>query len=382
MRSRRTASGAAEGPVGDAAANAPHRLRSPSPPSASSSLLHSASLFGARKESDSSNADVCDAYAIRLRNEAVDAVRYRRSYWHVHCSPSILVALLIWVTIGLVVYTKLDSFHLRNGAAPTTSSAETVHSQLPDGCLDHHCLKDGGSELFGAVLGAHNGVFAYSNCNSNTCISHLEHQMEIPLPPGSRTTLDAPHATTRLMKTGMKWQCVEYARRYWMLHGKPTPALFGTVVGAADIWHSIHSVTLLDNKTTAPLLKFQNGAKLGYGGNAPRVGDLLIYPRDTLGNFPFGHVAVVVGVEMPANAEANDSYTDAEMAAAQLRQRRGLVYIAEQNWDSVPWPKPYHNYSRSLPLVVLESPEGQPLQYTIEDSFHGVQGWARYDDVP
>lgn len=316
---------------------------------------------------------------MKLLHEATEVERCRGPHWRARCSPSILVALLIWATIGLVVYMKLDSSHLRPGAAPATTSVETPLSQLPESCRGHHCLQKGGREPFGAVLGAHDGVFAYSNCNSDTCISSIQYQMAIPLPPGARTALDAPHATTRFMKTGMKWQCVEYARRYWMLRGKPAPAFFGAVNGAADIWDSLTHVTFLDNATTAPLLKFKNGASLGYGGGAPHVGDLLIYPRDSAGIFPYGHVSVVVEVEMTTKVKADDSYMAATAASPKPRQRHGLVYVAEQNWDSVTWPDPYHNYSRSLPLVVLESAEGRPLQYTIEDSFHGIQGWVRYD---
>ncbi|CAG9580959.1 cysteine_peptidase_-_Clan_CA_-_family_C51_-_putative [Leishmania major strain Friedlin] len=382
MRSRRSPAGDIEDRADVAAATVLHSSSSSSSAAAAASMMQDQVLRCVRKEPGPSNAAICDAYAMRLLQEATEEERCRGPHWRARCSPSILVALLIWATIGLVVYMKVDSSHLRPGAALATTSVETPLSQLPESCRGHYCLQEGGKEPFGAVLGAHNGVFAYSNCNSDTCISSLQYQMAIPLPPGARTALDAPHATTRLMTTGMKWQCVEYARRYWMLRGTPTPAFFGAVKGAADIWDSLTHVTFLDNATTAPLLKFKNGARLGYGGSAPRVGDLLIYPRDTENVFPYGHVAVVVKVEMPTKAEADDSYMDAGAASPKPRQRHSHVYVAEQNWDSVTWPNPYHNYSRSLPLVVLESAEGRPLQYTIEDSLHGIQGWVRYDDEP
>ncbi|CAJ1992288.1 DAL2 / cysteine peptidase - Clan CA - family C51 [Leishmania donovani] len=382
MRSRQPPSGGVEDHADVAASTVLGSSASSSPAAAAASLLQDEVLPRLRKESGPSNAAICDAYATRLRQEATEEERRRGPHWRARCSPSILVALLIWATIALVVYMKVDNSRLRPGAAPDTTSVETPLSQLPESCRGHYCLREGGKEPFGAVLGAHDGVFAYSNCNSDTCTSLLKYQMAIPLPPGARTALDAPHATTRLMTTGMKWQCVEFARRYWMLRGKPTPAFFGPVVGAADIWDTLTHVTFLDNATTAPLLKFKNGARLGYGGSAPRVGDLLIYPRDAEGFFSYGHVAVVVRVEMTTKAETDDSHMDAAVTSSKPRQRHGLVYLAEQNWDSATWPNPYHNYSRSLPLVVLESAEGLPLQYTIQDSLHGIQGWVRYDDEP
>ncbi|KAG5495261.1 hypothetical protein JKF63_02316 [Porcisia hertigi] len=378
MRHRRAPSTTAKRSHDVAAARDPCPSLSSSPKPAS----EREKMFSrARKELDQDNAELCDAYALQIRNEAKDEKQRRGPYGRARCSPSIFVGLLIWAAIGLVVYIKVDYTDMKKGADPLSMANDTELSSLPDGCRDHQCLQDNGGELFGAVLGAHNGVLAYSNCHSETCISLINHHMEIPLPPAARTALDSPHAMTRLMKTGMKWQCVEYARRYWMLRGTPTPSVFGSVEGAADIWDNITHVTLLDNTTTVPLLKFQNGARLSHGGSAPRVGDLLIYPRDTKGLFPYGHVAVVVGVEMNSTVEATEAYMDTMASAPQPHQRRGLVYVAEQNWDSVRWPAPYHNYSRSLPLVVVVSAEGHPLQYTIEDSFHGIQGWARYDHV-
>ncbi|GET92045.1 D-alanyl-glycyl endopeptidase-like protein [Leishmania tarentolae] len=383
MRSRRRTSGCVEGPASVASS----RVLSPSSsssahPRAGASLLQDEVLQPSRKELDLSNAEMCDAYAMRLLQEATEEEECRQPHWRARCSSSILVALLIWATIGLVVYVRLGSSTFRPLATLPATSVETPLSQLPESCRGHSCPQGGQREPFGAVLGVHDGVFAYSNCNSVTCISSLEYQIAIPIPSGTRMAQEAPRSMTHLMTTGMKWQCVEYARRYWMLRGTPVPAFFGAVEGAADIWDSVTHVTFLDNITTAPLLKFRNGARLSYGGSAPRVGDLLIYPRDTNGSFPYGHVAVVVGVEMTTNAEADDSYVDTEAASPKPRLRHGLVYVAEQNWDSVTWPNPYHNYSRSLPLAVLESAQGRPMQYTIQDSLHGIQGWVRYDDAP
>lgn len=322
------------------------------------------------------DAALCDEYAVKLRREADDLERRRPSFWRMRCSSSIFLGLFIWALVGLFVYYKVQVAVVAprvESAVLSPSSLVPAEAVLPDGCRGAFCLEEGGTEAFGTVLGAHNGVYAYSNCYAHSCVSFLDFEYPVPLPPGTHTALDDPQATTRVMRTGMKWQCVEYARRYWMLRGSPVPAVFGSVDGAADIWRELTTVTLLDNVTTAPLFKYANGAAVGYGGSVPRVGDLVIYPRDDEGKFPYGHVAVIVGVELPLSP--------ASQPQQQLEVAEGRVYIAEQNWHSNPWPEPYHNYSRWLPLRVTKaSTQGVALQYTIHDDYHPIQGWIRYGD--
>ncbi|ORC87235.1 D-alanyl-glycyl endopeptidase-like protein [Trypanosoma theileri] len=187
------------------------------------------------------------------------------------------------------------------------------------------------STPFGAIIGVHNDVFAYSNCDEDYISKDYN-------------TL----AYTALSNTGLKWQCVEYARRYWMLRGSPVPATFSSVEGAADIWE-LQSVQLVNGAKT-PLLKYSNGLSISAGGSAPRVGDLLIYPRQK-GGFVYGHVAVIVDV----------------LSAA--------VLVAEQNWDNTVWPGPFHNYSRSIPMQY----DANSKAYTLKESDDIIiQGWMRY----
>lgn len=180
---------------------------------------------------------------------------------------------------------------------------------------------------YNTILGVSNGVFAYSNCRD----SHVSEEWG-SLEFGGET------------RSGMKWQCVEYARRYWMLRGAPERATFESVDGAADIW-ALDSVRLLSG-ATRPLAKHRNGDLV-----SPRVGDLLIYPRQS-DELPLGHVAVVVGVT--ANS----------------------VLVAEQNWGNDVWPGPHHNYSREIPLFHNSTDQ----TYTLRESENIiVQGWVRYD---
>lgn len=340
---------------------------------------------------DDTRSEIVAEYAQRIKAEHRRIMGEDKPIWDCHCSTSVLAALVIWLLIGLFVFVVVsrEGFNgsygvLMHKRVPPAGSGGTNGvrqpprvdlAALPDGCKGAHCLKEGGSEAFGAILGAHNGVVGFSNCYAHTCISLLDHTIEVQLPANS-ALVDSPppvvdgangdvSSTTvkQRLTTGMKWQCVEYARRYWLLQGTPQPALFGSVEGAADIWDDLTHATLLDGSTT-PLLKYGNGQPVGAGGSRPRVGDLIIYPRDTdehgaPAHFPYGHVAVIVGVDEAA----------------------GLVYIAEQNWSSRPWPEPFHNYSRTLRMTVaLADNGGTPPRkaYSIYDPFHSIQGWVRY----
>ncbi|KEG10649.1 D-alanyl-glycyl endopeptidase-like protein [Trypanosoma grayi] len=199
------------------------------------------------------------------------------------------------------------------------------------------------STTFGVLLGAHNGVFAYSNCNSTTCISNEIHAVSVSPATELYSDIDAMRRNS-----GIKWQCVEYARRYWMMRGSPVGATFSLVTAAADIW-SLTTVQLL-NGSTVPLLKYANGAPADTGGSAPRVGDLLIYPKQRT-DFPFGHVAVVVDVTS------------------------GSVLVAEQNWENTVWPAPHHNYSREIPM--RHDADAKTYTITDEDDIK-ITGWVRY----
>ncbi|KAG8340480.1 D-alanyl-glycyl endopeptidase-like protein [Trypanosoma vivax] len=185
---------------------------------------------------------------------------------------------------------------------------------------------------FGAILGVHGGVFAYSNCKRKCASTQRESA-----------------SVAAIASSGVKWECVEYARRYWEERGAPHPATFASVPGAAEIW-SLAEARLL-NGTAVPLIRFANGSPPSANADArPCVGDLLIYPRQPNG-FPYGHVAVIVSV-----AERH-------------------VLLAEQNWDNKVWPAPHHNYSR---VVRLSHDDGTRAYTITEDDNVSVLGWVRY----
>lgn len=149
---------------------------------------------------------------------------------------------------------------------------------------------------YGKVLGtSKRGVEAYSNCHSNCVIYEPNHW--------------------KGTYTGIKWQCVEYARR-WLLINKG--AIFGDVDIATDIWNNIDYLTEVATNRALPIESHLNGSK-----QPPQVGDLLIYAKafnDT------GHVAVVIDVDYG----------------------NGVIEVGEQNYNNEPWPE---DFSRKIELV-------------------------------
>ena len=183
---------------------------------------------------------------------------------------------------------------------------------LPKECTTQ-CLS-----TFGEVLGVGLGnVPAYSNCNAK-CVVFSPNKNE-----GTYT--------------GIKWQCVEYARR-WLLVNKGV--VYGDVDVAADIW-GLDSVTRVKDKTAFKMSTYANGDK-----SIPAVGDLLIYAKAYLKT---GHVAVVSKVDTKSKT----------------------VEVIEQNFNNTKWPG---NHARRIPYVKQQD------QYWLLDSY--LLGWKRVTDQP
>lgn len=237
---------------------------------------------------------------------------------------------------------------------------------------------------FGSILGASDGIFGFSNCNDNF-ISVESSYVQVVLPSAVKP---------QELYSGMKWQCVEYARRYWMLlgvkrdGGELQRATFGSVDGAADIW-DLTEVRLLETQLALPMIKIRNGLGLVKSSSSlsasfsavsfegiveeyenpiavPRKGDLLLYSREK-SNFPFGHVAVVVEVVLYSTEGAST------LGNSGVKQR-GYIRVAEQNWSSEQWMKPYFNYTREIPFSL----DLLTKHVSVEDSQGPVLGWVRY----
>jgi hypothetical protein len=105
----------------------------------------------------------------------------------------------------------------------------------------------------------------------------------------------------RVFPTGIRGQCVEFARRWLISHD----ILFENVEHAIDIWN-IPSVIRLSDQQVLPFLSIPNDGRL------PTIGSLLIYRQNN--ELPHGHVAVVISVD----------------------SAKRLIYIDERNWREHP----------------------------------------------
>ncbi len=170
--------------------------------------------------------------------------------------------------------------------------------------LASFCLADSLPELcrkecthnFGELLGeAPSGVEAYSNC-SNQCVN--------PEPQFIDKTF-----------TGIKWQCVEYARR-WLLVNKKV--VYGDVDIAEDIWN-LEFVTNPNTQIKLPFVSIVNGDDNSH----LQRGDLLIYSRAFYGT---GHVAVVL----------------------EINEQAQTISVGEQNFNNERWEA---DYSRELSYI-------------------------------
>jgi len=178
---------------------------------------------------------------------------------------------------------------------------------IPEACQTQ-CVSN-----YGLVLGkSPSQVEAYSNCNANCVVFQPNHFQKT--------------------YTGIKWQCVEYARRWLLVN---MGVVYGDVDIAADIW-KLSEVTHVSDQSKRSFPGFVNGSTTGI-----QKGDLLIYGDEYLKT---GHVAVVTQVD------AKD----------------GFIYVAEQNFLNETWPG---DYARKIKLHIENG------KHWVLDSY--LIGWKR-----
>ena len=112
---------------------------------------------------------------------------------------------------------------------------------------------------------------------------------------------------------GLKYQCVEYARR-WLVNVKGLT--FGPVEYAYQIW----DLKFLINTKTAEKIPLIKRLPL----EEPKIGDLLIYKKEFRQT---GHIAVVTAI------------------------KENSLFLSEQNFNNEPWKG---TYSRKLPIPESE----------------------------
>jgi len=131
---------------------------------------------------------------------------------------------------------------------------------------------------YGQIIGGHKNVFAYSNCNNN-CTNFID---------GGVTFYKNETNFVKDVFVGVRWQCVEFARR-WMIINKKSS--FGEIEGA----HQIFNLTIVEDLTKINITKPFHSINNGHI-KPPMKGDLIIYPISS--DAPYGHVAVVGGINL------------------------------------------------------------------------------------
>ena len=170
------------------------------------------------------------------------------------------------------------------------------------------------------ILGKFNNVIAYSNKYNLTRTSNICDYNYI--------NRDGTN-----IFSGIKWQCVEYARRYLILTHNIT---FKSIDNAYQIFDLPYFTTL--NNNIVNITKYLNGSKI-----LPHIGSLLIWDKNYKET---GHVAIITSIQ---------SY---------------YITIAEQNYDTKSWNgKPY---SRKLKLLYNDG-------YYIKSD--NVLGWINYKNI-
>ncbi len=173
---------------------------------------------------------------------------------------------------------------------------------------------------FGRVLGVADGAAGRSNCVP-TCI-RPEYSF-LDLQSGKVAVYQENPRQENLRYIGVTYQCVEYARKWWM---KNKGITFGSVDSANEIIYLAAGADLHSNNTV-PLARSINGT----ARRPPRRGDLVVYyPDRDDPEWRHGHVAVVVATDL----------------------KSGVVALAEENYDNKPWRKP-RAFARQIRLFKI-----------------------------
>jgi hypothetical protein len=173
--------------------------------------------------------------------------------------------------------------------------------------------------------------------------------------------------------TGLKWQCVEYGRRFLVHHHQ---AVFGSVWGAYNIWDlpnvthykltvhmQRHDASAIDTCRCDSVVRSWQTIPNGRSSDVwTKVGDLVIYDRGNVGEY--GHVCAVVGVEPIKQVNATSPVA--------------LVRVAEENWNNAPWPVTSGPRAHARTLELVPNKAGNlVLQDQAKDGMYPILGVKR-----
>jgi glutathionylspermidine amidase/synthetase len=179
--------------------------------------------------------------------------------------------------------------------------------------------------IFGKNIGHLEDVPAYSNCN-NSFESGFDNFISYK---------------NENIFSGMKWQCVEYARRYLVTKLGVT---FESVDGAEDVF-ALKTVESIENGKKYKFKTYKNNLNFQIKNSLPKVSDVIIWARNKF-DTPYGHIAVILKVE------------------------GDRIFIGEQNWSNDVWENP-SSYSRVLTFKKYNN------KCTIIDGNYTILGWKR-----
>ena len=145
---------------------------------------------------------------------------------------------------------------------------------------------------FGDIIGTFEGVTAYSNQDDETNNKNVNYYNNI--------------------YTGVKWQCVEFVRRYLIIK-------YGITFSDID-----HAFQIPESEFTT-----LNGVPVKMT-NKLQVGSIIIWPKNYENNSPHGHVAIISNIGISG------------------------IYVVEQNYDDTNFPRfiPFNNLQNIIILSV------------------------------
>ncbi|CAF1014722.1 unnamed protein product [Adineta ricciae] len=228
-----------------------------------------------------------------------------------------LMKLLVLSCLLIVVYQYSQCTELSRASLNSDTSENSLKLQYLQAFKEKRSVSEQQLAPFNAKVGvASSNVPAYSNGNDSYY-------------SGEDSYLYGTYM-------GLKWQCVEYARRWTFLRKS---SVFESVEGANNMWTQLKYVERVADKKQFSLKHHPNGSP-----TPPTNESYLIYPINK--GAPYGHVAVIVDV-LP-----------------------NAIRIAEQNYYFNYWTK---NYSRELPVTYRNG------LYYVQD-ISEIYGWMEIDD--
>jgi glutathionylspermidine amidase/synthetase len=142
---------------------------------------------------------------------------------------------------------------------------------------------------------------------------------------------------------GIKWQCVEYIRRWLIINYNIT----FEQIDMAYMMFTTHQLKFIHiiHKNTIPYKLIYNNQT---NNVLPNIGSIIIWDKNN--NYKTGHVAIVSNI--------TNKY----------------IYISEQNWDDLLWNKPY---SRKIKIQYLNSSIINLNDYNPFQLY--ILGWINFD---